>query len=442
MRRVGLLAPFFPPLRRVGALRPGRWAAHFEEFDWEPWIVTLASQSEEYNSLGIDTSRILSLNHLRNTSSPKADPSFGMMRAWLDARVPYDGFWPIFWWNQQSIKRWFQDTAKIECIVSTGDPWSSHWMGKQVARELDIPWLADFRDPWSLSRVPLRNRSMASLAKDAHREADIVLHADAMTFTSDTALERYQKAYPAQSSSMGLIYNSAGSLDYDNKPHTHTSEVSSNERVQWVFFGSFRRLSPIEPWINVFRQVTKIALEKRITIPPVTLRSNNVSLHSLDEFTWIEHEPLPSVDSNNGASILEQASLLLLSSHPDRDDVIPAKLWDYLPSSAPIISLGSSADVKKILQETEKGSQFDSRKDDQVHAASQWLLDHILGISKQPPPLSDEWMHAIDPKTMTSKLCELLDTITKQSSQPLKKGHSNQSYGPKSSSKKHFEEDV
>ena len=420
MRRVGLLAPFFPPLRRVGALRPGRWAAHFEEFGWEPWVVTLASQSGDYHSLGIDPSRILSLNHLRSSSSPKADPSFGVMRAWLDSRVPYDGFWPIFWWNQRSIKRWFRESAKIECLVSTGDPWSSHWMGQNVARELDIPWVADFRDPWSLSRVPLRQRSHTSLAKDAHREADIVRHADAMTFTSNTALQRYQHAYPAQSPKMSVIHNSAGILEYHDERKTHNSEKSSNERIELVFFGSFRRLSPIEPWIKLFRHVTKLAQEKRITIPKVTLRSTNEPLHSLDEFTWIEHELLPSVDSRDGASVLEQASILLLSSHPDRDDIIPAKLWDYLPASAPILSLGSSLDVQKILQATGQGSQFDSRQDDQLYPASQWFLDQLLGVSEKPPPLSDEWMHAISPKTMTSKLCELLDTLTKPSRQQFK----------------------
>ncbi len=420
MRRVGLLAPFFPPLRRVGGLRPSRWAAHLEEFGWEPWVVTLASQSGDYHSLGIDPSRILSLNHLRRSSSPKADPSFGMIRAWLDARVPYDGFWPIFWWNQRSIKRWFRESANIECLVSTGDPWSSHWMGQNVARELDIPWVADFRDPWSLSRVPLRNRSRASLAKDARREADVVRHADAMTFTSDTALQRYQKEYPAQSSRMSVIHNSAGSLDYNDKRKTHNSEELSTERIQLVFFGSFRRLSPIEPWIKLFRQVTKLAQEKRTTIPKVTLRSTNESLHALDEFSWIEHESLLSVDSNQGASILEKASILLLSSHPDRDDIIPAKLWDYLPASPPILSLGSSLDVQKILHDTGQGSQFDSRKDDQLYAASQWFFDQLLGLSETPTPLSDEWMHAISPKTMTSKLCELLDTLTKQSRQQFK----------------------
>jgi hypothetical protein len=117
---------------------------------------------------------------------------------------------------------------------------------------------------------------------------------------------------------------------------------------------------------------------------------------------------------------LEQASILLLSSHPDRDDIIPAKLWDYLPASPPILSLGSSLDVQKILHDTGQGSQFDSRKDDQLYAASQWFFDQLLGLSETPTPLSDEWMHAISPKTMTSKLCELLDTLTKQSRQQFK----------------------
>lgn len=412
MRRVGLLAPFFPPLSRVGALRPARWATHLEQFGWEPWVVTLAPQSESPRQ-DQDASKTLALGHLNATpSKPNEDPSFGRVQSWLDARIPYDGFWPIFWWNQQKIKTWFRDKANIECLVSTGDPWSAHWLGRKLAHDLQIPWIADFRDPWTLSRIPLRNRSHGSFKKDANREARILQDADAITFTSETALRRYQEAFPLFASKMSVIHNSAGSIKRDIEKAKHAQRDKVAKEPILLFFGSFRRLSPAEPWLTLFRKVTKRSKQQGITLPSVKLLSSNRSFNPFEEFSWIKHEALEAIDSSVATPVLNQSTILLLSTHPDRDDIIPAKLWDYLPARPHILSLGSSKDVKRILEQTERGTQFDTRSEDQLAQASEWFVKHLFEKTTQPGTLSEEWLTKIDPHTMTSTLSKLLDQLS------------------------------
>ena len=38
---------------------------------------------------------------------------------------------------------------KIAAIISTGPPHSMHLIARQLHRDLNIPWIADFRDPWT-----------------------------------------------------------------------------------------------------------------------------------------------------------------------------------------------------------------------------------------------------------------------------------------------------
>ena len=38
---------------------------------------------------------------------------------------------------------------KVDAIVSTGPPHTTHLIALNVAPQLKIPWLADFRDPWT-----------------------------------------------------------------------------------------------------------------------------------------------------------------------------------------------------------------------------------------------------------------------------------------------------
>lgn len=440
MRRVGLIAPFFPPLQRVGALRPARWATHFPEFGWQPWVVTLASQGEQGHSNSLDPRQMYSLHHLRSPSERKGDPSFGGVRSWLDARVPYDGFWPIFRMNERRILTWLREVADVDCLVSTGDPWSAHWIASKVAPVLGVPWVADFRDPWTLSRVPLRYRSKSAMAADSHREARVIEEADALTFTSYTACSRYQKAYPLHASRMSVIPNSSGILDEDpdKKVENHPIIEPSDEpsEITLLFFGTFRRLSPIEPWMNLFRQISQLAQERSVKLPKVKLISAHAPSGPSEEISWLEHGSFPIVEPSKAGLALNQATVLLLSTHPDRDDIIPAKLWDYLAASPPVLSLGSSEDVGNILEATGRGVQFDARQDLQQRQAAQWLLEVILEASpplahdaraqgtahtpsiasKAPVTLSDEWKQRIHPKTMTSTLCTLLDSLVNPSS--------------------------
>lgn len=417
MRRVGLIAPFFPPLQRVGALRPARWATHFPEFGWQPWIVTLAAQGEQRHPSSLDPRQMYSLHHLQSSGERKGDPSFGGVRSWLDARIPYDGFWPLFWLNKPRITTWLREVAQVECLVSTGDPWSSHWIASKVAPVLGVPWVADFRDPWTLSRVPLRTRSKGALTADANREAKVIQTADAMTFTSDTALQRYQQAYPLHASRMTVIQNSSGIVgDEVDLPH-----LDVKSEIKLLFFGSFRRLSPIDPWMNLFRNVSLLAQERAVELPKVKVISANATVQPLEELSWLEHQTFSTVKPSQAGSVLNDATVLLLSTHPDRDDIIPAKLWDYVAASPPILSLGSSRDVGGILEATGRGVQFDSRQDDESMQAAQWLLDRILAgrerlrsghqASAHQTTLSQQWKHSIHPKTMTSKLGALLDSL-------------------------------
>ncbi len=39
--------------------------------------------------------------------------------------------------------------SKIDCIITTSPPHSTQLIGYKLAQEYNIPWVADFRDPWT-----------------------------------------------------------------------------------------------------------------------------------------------------------------------------------------------------------------------------------------------------------------------------------------------------
>jgi hypothetical protein len=46
------------------------------------------------------------------------------------------------------LKKYLEEHP-VDLIVSTGPPQSMHLIGRELARATGLPWIADFRDPWT-----------------------------------------------------------------------------------------------------------------------------------------------------------------------------------------------------------------------------------------------------------------------------------------------------
>nr|MBA2408145.1 glycosyl transferase family 1 [Chitinophagales bacterium] len=90
-------------------------------------------------------------------------------------------------WIRPSIQFLTQELKKnpVDAIISTGTPHSMHLIGKGIKENLNIPWLADFRDPWTT--IDFYGQLMLTRWADAkhHRlEKDVLKTADKVTTVS------------------------------------------------------------------------------------------------------------------------------------------------------------------------------------------------------------------------------------------------------------------
>ena len=58
---------------------------------------------------------------------------------------------PRITWRRSSVRflRKYLEENPVDVIVSTGPPHSMHLIAKDLSEETSIPWVADFRDPWT-----------------------------------------------------------------------------------------------------------------------------------------------------------------------------------------------------------------------------------------------------------------------------------------------------
>ena len=58
---------------------------------------------------------------------------------------------PRVWWVRGSVKflKQYLREHPVDVIVTTGPPHSMHLIGRGLAKETGLPWIPDFRDPWT-----------------------------------------------------------------------------------------------------------------------------------------------------------------------------------------------------------------------------------------------------------------------------------------------------
>ena len=93
------------------------------------------------------------------------------------------------YWVKRSVKRLssFLRENHVDAIISNGTPHSCHLIGMKLKRKFNIPWLADFRDPWTKVDY-FDDLKLTSLARRKHYrlEYNVLENADVVTTVSKT----------------------------------------------------------------------------------------------------------------------------------------------------------------------------------------------------------------------------------------------------------------
>lgn len=377
-----MVAPWFPPDRRVGAQRPWRLATHLRD---QGWAVTVVAMRPPHGAWTPSEERLGVHLDLRWIPGPAGYGRYGDARRlgprssraqWLDDHVPVDTLWPWLLLHLPRIQLGLVG-ERFDAVWSTADPWSSHLLAYAL-RPKGVRWVADFRDPWSLCPCRPLPRPEAVRNLDRRVEAWMLQQADVVTWTAASTLERYQAAYPSHADKMHLVRNTFDSRAFTTEAGSaafRSRFASPRETLDLCYFGGFRRLSPATPWIDVLaclRERHPEALSGVCIRHMGPLDSEDAAhLERLGLRSCLEAlQPLPYEEARG---LLSRQDLLLVSTHPDRDDTLPAQLWDSLAAGRPVLSVAPNPEIGDILRRTHAGLHLDIRTPDVLAQAADLL---------------------------------------------------------------------
>ena len=227
-------------------------------------------------------------------------------------------------------------TNEVAALISTGPPHTMHLIARNVKRATKLPWLADFRDPWTqidwFEQLPLNRWG---LAKHQALEKSVLLEADRLTIVSNNWQQQTQALCGRD---VALVTNGFAPEDFaafQQQPdpyftilHTGSINKDRNPSALWKSLGRFTQNNP------------EFAAKLRIRLIGALDASVRTDLEEagLMPYTYLEN----FVPHARVIEELSACSLLLLPINNVKNQmgIIPGKVFEYLASEQPILAIG------------------------------------------------------------------------------------------------------
>ncbi|MBL4624026.1 MAG: glycosyltransferase [Flavobacteriales bacterium] len=247
MKKVLIFTYHWPPGSGPGVQRFLKFCKYLPEFGWEPIVVTVKDGSYPsidhtliddipenlkvhktktfepftiYNALRGKKGKSVSVGliGIKDSKSPIQKLSMHIRANYFipDARKG---------WKSYAIKeaKEIVEKEKIDLIITTGPPHSTHLIGLDLQAKHTIPWVADMRDPWTeIHYNKDLPRSEKTKKKDLELERKVLSAANHVITVSDGLKEQLIKYNSAAS----VVYNGYDEDDYKSQEKHQTEKFT------------------------------------------------------------------------------------------------------------------------------------------------------------------------------------------------------------------------
>lgn len=379
-RVVWFVARSFPPINAIGADRAVKWIRSLRSHGCEVRVFTVdvhgfpaAALDSARSHAGLDCVEVTRTPMLfaREFSGQPARGIFGQLRRIVQRVITLlfrDSGWTWMYSLRQSLE--LAAKGKIpDCIISTGSPFLSFHTVRSVARKLGVPYVLDYRDPWSARNnapgVPAMSRSLTR-----YLERKVNADAAAVVTVSHSCVRALRAPGPVH-----VLYNFP-----DAAYRREVLAVSSPTKPEWplrlVFAGTLYQecgLGVIARAINAL----PVEYRNRISVDYCGASSSQArsDFHSEGLGTVLQdHGRLPKQEAltlvRGGDVAVSLISGDTVSSNAHVKGIISTKIFDYMLMNKCILNIGP--------RDNELTIWLDRRMPDKV---TSFVADDIAGIA-------------------------------------------------------------
>lgn len=373
MKNVLIITYYWPPAGGPGVQRVLKFVKLLPKFGWRPIILTVEdgdypAKDESliekipegcrvYRSPILEPYRLY--RRLTGKGKDEKLPTFVLnenrgagfknkLATWVRANV----FIPDarIGWIPSGVKlgKRIVEEEKIDLIYASSPPHTVQLIAKRLARKTGVPWVADFRDPWTEAFWAANlKKNLISDKLDKRLERDVLSSANAVITVSEGVKDMLA----------GKAENRYEVIQNGFEPIELNTDKLKDFRI--LFIGSLSNYQNPESLFKAIEELPE-EIRKQVLVQFVGRVFNGFD-KLFDGYQHLNIERLPYMPHRELMQFAQHAAVLFRpvaqSTYADKN--VGAKTYDYLALQKPILTLGVKPSVSEtMLRETASGELF------------------------------------------------------------------------------------
>ncbi len=428
LKKVIIITYYWPPSGGSGVQRYLYFTKYLRQFGWEPVIFTVEDgaysvvdeklMDEVPKGIEVIKQKAWEPNQLYKKITGRKETASIDSSIFKDQKKSFVNRLAIWvrgnlfipdarmFWIKPSVKRLnkYIENNKVDAIISTSPPQSTHLIANKVSKQNKTPWLADFRDPWTDIGY-FDELKLSNWAKKKHLKLEemVMQNADSLLTVSRIWQKDFEKI---RKSSVDYIPNG-----YES---TSVKEIITPDKdfYTWSYVGVLTEdREPTVLWEEMdelYKSNTEFSNKFRLRF--VGNISNqiqeNIKKYSFHEKVTFKGN-IPKSELNE---VLYTSNVLLLIGIPGVRGVLPGKVFEYLNTKRFILNISEeNSEAEDFLNKVNGGlsSSFEDREKTKENILELWQnnLDNTMVKSAGLKKYSRE--------NITKELVLILNRITK-----------------------------
>ena len=379
MKKVLIITYYWPPSGSAGVQRWLKFVKYLRNFGWEPIVYTPSNAeypeydesylkdipkdltviktpiNEPYSFYKrfIGQKKDVKINTGFLSENNKKKKLTEKISVWIRGNF----FIPDakMFWIKPSVKflSKYLTENPVDAIVSTGPPHSLQIIALKLSQKFSLPWLADFRDPWTNIDF-YKDLMLSSFADRKHHQLElkVLKKADSVVVISESMKEEFLQIYKRD---YDVITNGYDTEDVDLK-----TEIKLDTKFCIAHVGTIAKSrNPVLLWLALSELVKEISgLSEDLEIKIIGKADFSVweAIEKADLKAFVTKiDYVPHAE----ATLLQQKSQVLLLSINNTSNakgILTSKFFEYMAANRPILCIGPcDGDAQKIINETQCG---------------------------------------------------------------------------------------
>jgi glycosyltransferase involved in cell wall biosynthesis len=431
MKKILIITYYWPPAGGSAVYRWLKFSKYLREFGWEPIIYT--AENGEYAELdpenqkdippgiiilkqpiwepydiykrfiGQKKTEKVNVGFLTETKKPALTERISV---WIrgnffipDARK---------FWVKPSVKylsQWLEQNP-VDMIASSGPPHSMHLIAMKLKKRFNLPWIADFRDPWT--KIDFYNElHLTWLADRKHHilEKQVVTTADCVITVGNQMCDDFKVLGAKKAVAITNGFDTADNL---------AEPITPDKKFSIAHFGSVNKARNPE---LLWQIVSELVNENPVIANDLELKfvgrldqsvKESIQKYGLEQYlTKIDFLPHKEVlRLQRQAQIL----LLLINQAHNAGGILTGKFFEYLAAARPILAIGPvKGDVADILLNSNAGKIVDFNDKTGLKAT---LLEFYSKYKDNQLNLTPEGINQYSRYELTRRLVEEMNILS------------------------------